>query len=98
MLEEIRKLTLDPAALDSLIAQSKTEPEPAQELFADRMSELEKQAARLLNLYQAGVVEIEEIQERLGAIKEERAKLQPSSAWILLPVFWKTGIMKRFTI
>ena len=76
VLEEIRKLTLDPAALDSLIAQSKTEPEPAQELFADRMSELEKQAARLLNLYQAGVVEIEEIQERLGAIKEERAKLQ----------------------
>ena len=76
VLEEIKKLTLDPAALDALIAQNKTEPEPEQELFADRMAELEKQAARLLNLYQTGVVEMEEIQERLGAIKEERAKLQ----------------------
>lgn len=76
VLEEIKKLTLDPAALDALITQNKTEPEPEQELFADRMAELEKQAARLLNLYQTGVVEMEEIQERLGTIKEERAKLQ----------------------
>lgn len=40
------------------------------------MAELEKQGSRLLNLYQTGVVELEEVQERLSAIKEERAKLQ----------------------
>ena len=76
ILEEIKKLSLDPAALDELVAQSEAEPEPAQELFADRMAELEKQGSRLLNLYQTGVVELEEVQERLSAIKEERAKLQ----------------------
>lgn len=58
ILEEIKKLSLNPAAMDKLIAQNETEPEQQPELFTDRMTELEKQAVRLLNLYQTGPMSI----------------------------------------
>lgn len=40
--------------------------------------EVEKQNERLLNLYQSGLVELSEISERLGSLKEEKEKLRQS--------------------
>ena len=76
VLEEIKKLALDPAALDPLIKESTEEAAPDLPVFQERMASVEKQITRLLNLYQSGVVELEEIQDRLSALKEEREAVQ----------------------
>ena len=76
VLDEIKKLALDPAALDSLIKESTEESAPDLPIFQEHMANVEKQITRLLNLYQNGVVELEEIQDRLSALKEERGAVQ----------------------
>ena len=76
VLEEIKKLALNPAALDPLIKESAEEAAPDLPVFQERMASVEKQITRLLNLYQSGVVELEEIQDRLSALKEERETVQ----------------------
>ena len=76
VLEEIKKLALDPAALDPLIEESAEEAAPDLPVFQERMANVEKQLTRLLNLYQSGVMELEEIQGRLAALKEEREAVQ----------------------
>lgn len=78
VLEEIKKLSLDPVALDSLIEENQQEAGPDLESFAERLADVEKQITRLLNLYQTGVVELEEVQGRLADLKNERRKLQES--------------------
>lgn len=76
VLEEIKKLALDPAALDPLIKESAEEAAPDLPVFQERMASVEKQITRLLNLYQSGVMELEEIQDRLASLKEEREAVQ----------------------
>ena len=76
VLEEIKKLALDPAALDPLIEESAEEAAPDLPVFQERMANVEKQLTRLLNLYQSGVMELEEIQGRLATLKEEREAVQ----------------------
>jgi site-specific DNA recombinase len=75
VLNEIKKLSLDPAALDSLIEENATEAPADPDGFAERLEEIEKQIKRLLNLYQTGVVELEEVQGRLADLKEERVRV-----------------------
>ena len=43
--------------------------------MSDRQGEVEKQINRLLNLYQTGVVDLEELTPRLSDLKNERARL-----------------------
>ena len=76
VLEEIKKLALDPASLDALAEESAGETPPDLGAFRERLGNVEKQITRLLNLYQNGVVELEEIQDRLSALKEERKAAQ----------------------
>ncbi len=76
VLEEIKKLALDPVALDPLIKESAEEATPDLPVFQERMVNIEKQIVRLLNLYQSGIVEMKEIQARLSALKEEREAVQ----------------------
>lgn len=74
ILEEIGKLAADPAAFDAL----KNDPEAPEEKagpVSDRLGEIEKQINRLLNLYQTGVMDLEELQPRLADLKEERGRL-----------------------
>jgi len=75
---EIKKLALDPAALDSLAEESNGEAPPDLDAFRDRLENVEKQITRLLNLYQAGIVGLVEIQNRLSGLKEEREAVQKS--------------------
>lgn len=76
VLQEIKKLALDPAALDALIEENAGEAPPDLGVFRERLGNVEKQITRLLNLYQNGVVELKEIQDRLSALKEERKAAQ----------------------
>lgn len=78
VLEQIKKLSLDPDFLDTLIEENKREVSIDLESFEERLTNIEKQISRLLNLYQTGVVDIEEIQTRLSVLKEERNVLQNS--------------------
>ena len=72
ILAEVGKLAADPSAFDSL----KDEPEEDRaEAVSDRQGEVEKQINRLLNLYQTGVVDLEELTPRLSDLKNERARL-----------------------
>ena len=69
ILDEISKLAADPAAFDSL----KKDPEGGRErgeALRGRLAEIEKQIARLLNLYQTGVMDLEELQPRLSDLKK----------------------------
>lgn len=80
VLEEIKKLSVDPAALDDLLLQGEAlaKPDEEAEAFRERMAEVERQITRLLNLYQTGAVELEEIKGRLSELKEERAAISAS--------------------
>ncbi len=78
VLEQIKKLSLDPDFLDTLMEENKQEMSIDLESFEERLTNIEKQISRLLNLYQTGVVDIEEIQKRLSVLKEERNVLQNS--------------------
>ena len=73
ILEEIRKLHADPAAFDKL--REEAEEEDKAEPIAERLEEVEKQINRLLNLYQTGVVELEELQPRIADLKDELLRL-----------------------
>lgn len=76
VLDEVKKLAFDPSALDPMIEESTKENIPDLPIFKERMATIEKQLTRLLNLYQSGILELEEIQERLSALKEEREVVQ----------------------
>lgn len=73
ILEEIGKLAADPAAFDAL--REAPEEEDHAGPVADRLEEVEKQINRLLNLYQTGVLDLEELQPRIADLKEERGRL-----------------------
>lgn len=78
VIEEIKKLSLDRSAFDSMVdacADSGYSELPA---LQERVNEVEKQTDRLLNLYQSGLVSLEEISDRLGSLKEEKEKLRHS--------------------
>lgn len=76
VLSEIKKLALTPSSIDSLIEENAKETIPDLPVFKERMEAIEKQITRLLNLYQTGIVNLEEIQERLTPLKEERETIQ----------------------
>lgn len=76
ILKEIEKLSADPAAFDLLAAPDV--PEDKGGPIRERLEEIEKQITRLLNLYQSGVMEIEELQPRLNDLKKERGRLSVS--------------------
>lgn len=76
VLGEIKKLALDPAALDALVEEKDGEAPPDLGAFRERLENVEKQITRLLNLYQTGIVGLEEIQDRLSTLKEERKAAQ----------------------
>ncbi|MDD3251804.1 MAG: recombinase family protein [Lachnospiraceae bacterium] len=76
VIEEIKKLSLDRSYFDSMVDQMKEEAPDELAAFQERLEEVEKQIERLLNLYQSGIMELEELQGRLSDLKEEREKLQ----------------------
>ena len=73
ILDEISKLAADPDAIDSLMG--KPEEEDKAGPVAERLEEVEKQINRLLNLYQTGVLDLEELQPRIADLKKERGSL-----------------------
>lgn len=75
VIDEIRKLTFDQSYLKSIIQEDSNQQTDDSQLLQDRLDEVNKQADKILNLYQIGVVEFSQIQERLAALKQERESL-----------------------
>ena len=76
VIEEIKKLSLDRSCFDSMVSNLREAPPEDLEGFQERMEEIERQTERLLNLYQTGLVSIEEIQARISDLNDERKKLE----------------------
>lgn len=80
VLNEIKKLSLDRGAFDSMVEACADPGLSELPALQERVNEVEKQNERLLNLYQSGLVDLSEISERLGSLKEEKEKLRHSIA------------------
>lgn len=75
VIEEIKKLALDKEYFDSIANKPASETEDISS-FEERLSEIDKQTSRLLNLYQTGLISIDDIQSRLGELQSEKAKIE----------------------
>mgnify|MGYP001333801145 CR=1 FL=1 len=73
---EIRKLATDEEYLKEIIREDAGPVLDESELLKDRLAEIDKQTDKLLNLYQIGVVEITQIEQRLADLKQEREALK----------------------
>lgn len=73
---EIKKLALDRSYFDAMVERCRDEPSFDLSAIQERITEIDKQMERLLNLYQTGVIDLDEVGPRLGTLKEEKEKLQ----------------------
>lgn len=76
VIDEIRKLGLNRACFDSMIERCRDKTSSELPALKERISEVEKQIDRLLNLYQTGLISLDEVGQRLGPLKSEKEKLQ----------------------
>lgn len=76
VIEEIKKLSFDRSYFDSMVESCRDNDPADLEAIRERCAEIEKQIDRLLNLYQTGLVGLDEVTPRLGSLKEEKEKLQ----------------------
>lgn len=96
VIDEIKKLSLDRSYFESMVSNLREAPPEDLEGFQERMEEIERQTERLLNLYQTGLVSIEEIQARISDLNEERKKLeeriesaQPATPCLPMETAWE---------
>lgn len=75
ILDEINKLSLDRSYFDSMVKEC-SEVQIDVSTVEERVDSINHQIDRLLNLYQTGLMSIDDISERLGMLKEEKTKLQ----------------------
>lgn len=75
---EIRKLAADEDYLKEIIREDAGPVLDESDLLQDRLAEIDKQTDKLLNLYQVGVVELPQIEQRLADLKQEREALKES--------------------
>ena len=76
VIEEIEKLSLDYEYFNSMVSELRDTPPGELQGYEERLEEIERQITRLLNLYQTGLMELSEIQERISDLKEEKEKIQ----------------------
>lgn len=75
VIDEVLKLSFDPAYFEMVAAQSSTEVvnlRPDGLIFEDRVRDLDKQIGRLLDLYQLGSVDKDALVERVQALTSEK--------------------------
>lgn len=96
VINEIKKLSVDRASFDSMVERCSDKPSIDCSALQDRISEIEKQITRLLNLYQAGLVNLDDIGPRLSDLREEKEKLQqnllsldPATASNVIDTAWE---------
>lgn len=74
ILGEISKLSLDPSIIETDIVEDST-PENNTADIMNRLDDVDKQISRLLDLYQIGLTDIDEVSVKLENLRDEREKL-----------------------
>lgn len=72
---EIRKLALDPSEIDRMYEKSRPDEENNTEILNNRISELDAQIDKLLDLYQLGNIDISKVSKRIDELNEEKENL-----------------------
>ena len=72
VLNEIRKLSLDPDALSVI----ETDQDDRTEIISKKLSDLENRISKLMDLFSVNFLPLEVLQEKITALNEQRAKLQ----------------------
>ncbi len=75
VIKEIKKLALNPSEIDRLYANSQPNVENNTAILEKRISELDSQLEKLLDLYQLGNIDISKISNRINDINTEKDKL-----------------------
>lgn len=75
---EIKKLATDENYLKEIIREDAGPVLDESELYEERLVEIDKQIDKLLNLYQIGVIDLSQIEERLSDLNQERDALKAS--------------------
>lgn len=79
IINEILKLSLDKAYFDDMIneiSDNADDMQATKDIIKEKIKDTDKQIDRLLNLYQTGLLEITDIQIRLGELQKERKLLE----------------------
>lgn len=78
VLDEIRKLAMAPEHIDVIIKENKPEnnPENNRQIMLNRISEIEKQINKLIDLYQIGRIDFNIITEKIETLNKERDTLE----------------------
>lgn len=79
IINEIMKLSLDKTYFEDMINEISDEADDAlstQNIIKEKLEDTDKQIDRLLNLYQTGLIDISDIQIRLGELQKERKLLE----------------------
>ena len=72
ILNEIKQLAVDPEYISTI---SSSKPEDKEQLIADRLTKLESQKSRFLDLYGLGEFSVDELQNKVQPINEQISKL-----------------------
>ena len=77
VLDEIRKLAIDPEYMDTLIEDNhSTDDGTDRQIILNRISEIDKQIGKLVDLYQIGGIDFNAINEKIVSLNEEKASLE----------------------
>jgi len=79
IINEIMKLSLDRTYFDDMLNEISDETDDnisTQDIIKEKLEDTDKQIDRLLNLYQTGLIDITDIQIRLGELQKERKLLE----------------------
>lgn len=74
ILDEIRKLSLDQSVFNAAASADAESPDDML-VLQERLASIDRQMERVLNLYQSGVMELNEISGRMNDLKEQRAEV-----------------------
>lgn len=70
--EEVLRLIFDESYFNNLVSSSKDVPSSNKDNIINRINELDKQIARMIDLYQVGNIPLEQISERISKLKNEK--------------------------
>ena len=77
VLDEIRKLVTDPEYMDTLIEDNHlTDDGSDRQTILDRISDIDKQIGKLVDLYQIGGIDFNSINEKIVSLNEEKSSLE----------------------
>lgn len=80
IIAEIKKLSFDPNIIDSMVNESKLKSNDElamrSKAITDRITEIDKQTSKLMDLYTVGSIPIDVISEKANALNNERCLLE----------------------